>query len=188
MAKTILKNDAVVTVADKINWMNTWSEYVQGNIVSNSAARLIQSFLLNTWTTSSSRDNEDDSQADASEEETELPALKLSSQKLADLLRPSGTTATADQDKNDKTQSTAEKLKASLRRRKPHLEEYIRSQKIGECIWKTPITNTAAEDRENPGHMYENTYKDHLAALKKSKKIVLHTTHPLTKKEMQQHP
>ena len=39
MAKTILKNDDVVTVADKINWMNTWSEYIQGNIVSNSAAR-----------------------------------------------------------------------------------------------------------------------------------------------------
>ena len=59
MPKTIQKNDDRVTVADKINWMNTWSEYIQGNIVSNSAARLIQSFLLNTWTTSSSRDNED---------------------------------------------------------------------------------------------------------------------------------
>ena len=153
-------------MADKINWMNTWSEYVQGNIVSNSAARLIQSFLLNTWTTSSSRDNDDESEADASEEETELPALKLSSQKLADLLRPSGTTATADQDENVKTQTTAKKLKASLSRRKPHLQEYIKSQEIGESVWKAPITNTAADDRENPGHMYEDTYEDHLAALK----------------------
>ena len=130
MAKTILKNDDVVTVADKINWMNTWSEYVQGNIVSNSAVRLIQSFLLNTWTTSSSHDDNDESEADASDEETDLPSLKLSSQEFRDLLRPSGATTTINQDENRKTQTTASKLKASLSKRKPHLEEYIRSQQI----------------------------------------------------------
>ena len=177
MAKKNQKNDDIVTVADKVNWMNTWSEDVQGNIVSNSAALLIQSFLLNTWTTSSSRDDDDESEAGASEEETELPALKLSSQKLADLLRPSGTATTVDQDENRNAQTTAKKkLKASLSRRKPHLQEYIKSQQIGETVWKTPMTNTAAEDRQNPGHLYEDTYGDHLAALKNIQKIFLHAT------------
>ena len=36
-------------------------------------------------------------------------------------------------------------------------------------MWKTAMTNTAADDRENPGHMYENTYEGHLAALKHMK-------------------
>lgn len=146
--------------------MNTWSEYVQGNIVSNSAARLIQSFLLNTWTTSSSHDDNDESEADASKEETDLPSLKLSSQKFGDLLRPSGATTTINQDDNDKTQTTASKLKAPRSKRKPHLEEYIKSQQIGESAWNPPISNTAAEDRPNPGHMYEDTFQDHIVALK----------------------
>ena len=144
--------------------------------------------MLDTWTTTSSHDDNDESEADASEEETDLPSLKLSSQKFGDLLRPSGATTTINQDDNHKTQTTASKLKASLSKRKPHLEEYIKSQQIGESVWETPISNTAAEDRQNPGHMYEDTFGDYLAALKNIKKLFLHATHRLTKKEMQRHP
>ena len=87
---------------------------------------------------------------------------------------------------NRKTQTPAAKLKASLSKRKPHLEEYIKSQQIGESVWKAPTSNTAAEDRQNPGHMYEDTFQDHLLALKDAKKLFLHSTLRLTKKETQQ--
>ena len=76
------------TVADKNQWMNTWSEYVRGHIVSKSAAQLIQSFLLNTFASSSANDDSE-SEADASEDDPDVPPLKLSLQKFDDLLRTS---------------------------------------------------------------------------------------------------
>ena len=56
-AKTGTGKKDMETVADKILWMNTWSEYVHGHIVSKSVARLIQSFLLNTFASSSPKDD-----------------------------------------------------------------------------------------------------------------------------------
>ena len=76
------------SAADKIQWMNTWPEYVRGHIVSKSAAQLIQSFLLNTFTSSSTNDNSE-SEADASEDDPDVPPLKLSLQKFDHLLRTS---------------------------------------------------------------------------------------------------
>ena len=102
VAKTAKDSGDIQTVADKVDWMSTWFEYVRGNIVSNSAARLIQSFLLNTWASSTAHADNDESEADASEEETELPPLKLSSEKIGEMLPPSATTTTINQEEDNK--------------------------------------------------------------------------------------
>ena len=63
---------------DKIDWGSAWSEYVRGNVVSESAARLIKSFLLNTMAASGGAADEAESEADATEDESELPPMKVS--------------------------------------------------------------------------------------------------------------
>ena len=59
-----------------------WDEYVRGNVVSHAAARLIQSFLLNTMAASGKTIGDAPSEADASEEETDIPTLKIPCQKF----------------------------------------------------------------------------------------------------------
>ena len=76
-----------VSSPDKVEWASAWSEYVRGNVVSESAARFIQSFLLNTIATSGGAADEAESEADAAEDEADLPPMKVPSAKFQDLLR-----------------------------------------------------------------------------------------------------
>ena len=78
----------VQSMSDKVNWQNAWDEYVRGNVVSITAAQLIRSFLLNTMTSSGKAEDGAQSDADAAEDESELPPLKLPCQRFRELLCP----------------------------------------------------------------------------------------------------
>ena len=146
------------SMSDKVNWQNAWDEYVRGNVVSITAAQLIRSFLLNTMTSSGKADDDAQSDADAAEDESELPPLKLPCQRFRELLRP----ADAGEGHGTKIQKAARQGGRGL--------EYQHSHRVGEQLWKTEPVDAGASDRADPGNMFENSYQDHLAALTETKK------------------
>ena len=58
-------------------WLTPADEYVQCNVASEAAAKLIQTFLLNTMASSEKQADDEESEADESADDTELPPLKL---------------------------------------------------------------------------------------------------------------
>ena len=56
---------------DVLSWTKAWDEYVRGNVVSHTAAKLIERFLLNTMASSGKAADDSQSEADASEDEEE---------------------------------------------------------------------------------------------------------------------
>ena len=59
---------------------------MRGNVVSDAAAKLIQTLLLNTMATSGKQADDAESEADDSADDTELPPLKLPGNKFLKLL------------------------------------------------------------------------------------------------------
>ena len=72
--------------ADLTSWKTAWDEYVRGNVVSNAAAKLIRTFLLNTMAATGSGADDEASEADLSDDETELPTSRLSGERFCELL------------------------------------------------------------------------------------------------------
>ena len=158
-----------VSTLHKVDWTSSWSEYVRGNVVSASAAKLIQSFLLNTLGSSGKAADDLASEADDTEDEVDLPPMKVSREKFQDLLR-SERTAGAEPVEAEEAAKVAlrpvskSKLKAA-RNRSTRNQGYQKSQRIGEVVWKTAPCAVDASDRGNPGNMHEFDYQDHLDAL-----------------------
>ena len=71
----------VESVADQVHWGNAWSEYVRGNVVSESAEILIRRVLLNTIASTGKETERDDIELDESEDDVEFPRLTLPSRK-----------------------------------------------------------------------------------------------------------
>ena len=86
LTKKTTKNVAK-SALDMMSWRNAWDEYVRGNVVSVAAAKVVQRFLLNTMASSGKAVDDAQSEADASEDECELPPLKLPCQKFQELLQ-----------------------------------------------------------------------------------------------------
>ena len=75
-----------------VNWKNVWYEYVRGNVVSEYGAKLIQRFLLNTMASYGKAVDDGQSEANASEEESDMRLLKMPSIKFPELIQ-TGTAA-----------------------------------------------------------------------------------------------
>ena len=84
--KTADNNEA--SVISQSNWAAAWDEYARGNVVSESSANLIRSFLLKTIAASGKVVGNNESEADESEPEGEAAPLRLPSRKLQELLKP----------------------------------------------------------------------------------------------------
>ena len=86
-----LQSSAAVenNISKKIHWPSTWDEYVRGHVVSESAAQLIQSFLLKTMAVSGGKADDDaESEADKSDDDVNIPRLHLSPLSLQSILAP----------------------------------------------------------------------------------------------------
>ena len=86
LMKTADNNEA--SVISQSNWPAAWVEYVRGNVVSESSANLIRSFLLKTIAASGKVVDNNESEADESEPEGEIAPLRLPRGKLQELLKP----------------------------------------------------------------------------------------------------
>ena len=72
-ARSHLRKPCPQSVFEKIHWQASWSEYVRGNIVSESSKNLIQSFLLKTMASSTKGTDDIETEADESGDENEVP-------------------------------------------------------------------------------------------------------------------
>ena len=72
-ARSHLRKPCPEAVFEKIDWQGSWSEYVRGNIVSESSKNLIQSFLLKTMASSTKGTDDIETEADESGDENEVP-------------------------------------------------------------------------------------------------------------------
>ena len=86
LMKTADNNEA--SVISQSNWAAAWDEYARGNVVSESSANLIRSFLLKTIAASGKVVDNNESEADESEPEGEIAPLRLPRGKLQELLKP----------------------------------------------------------------------------------------------------
>ena len=147
-----LKN---TSVSEHINWHKTWEEYVRGHVVSQTAAKLIRSFLLKTVAAGASPDKADNSDAEDSVEDPEIAPLKLSMETLRQVLaRP--TLEAAENEDEPKLDSMGKKLRTALVK-KGLKNEYHNSIDISWKVWSTPLTDEAAGDKECPGHMFPDS-------------------------------
>ena len=71
-ARSHLRKPCPQSVFEKIHWQASWSEYVRGNIVSESSKNLIQSFLLKTMASSTKGTDDIETEADESQRGTLL--------------------------------------------------------------------------------------------------------------------
>ena len=85
--KRLTRKSKPEAMSELMSWKNAWDQYVRGNVVSHSGAKLIQRFLLNTMISRNTSDNDEQSEAATSEEESDLRPLKMSSAKFQELLQ-----------------------------------------------------------------------------------------------------
>ena len=165
-----------------VDWTRSWDEYVRGNIVSKSAQSLIQSFLLKTVAASGHTCDDDESEAENAYDDPDIPPLRLPALALEKFLNPvlhhSDTAQENVQGDNagDGTSSKAS-LKKSLQRKLKDAD-YHRSMTLGMHLWQTPKSDAAADERKEPGHMFSDSFEDHIAALKNKDHQVLRTDAP----------
>lgn len=114
--------------------------------------------------------DEEKSEADASSDDPDIPALKLSPSQLRNVLEPP---ADARGDSSDSQEDANAMLKRKLRKSAKKLtrkEDYGNSMDIGRAVWSTPAQRTSAADKACPGHMYADNYKEHIAARRENER------------------
>ena len=169
-----------------IKWATAWDEYVRGKIVSKYARKIIQSFLLKTLAASGHDHDEDESEAEHAYEDPEIPALHLSASALEKFLNPeltyepSGKSEPWNEEENDVLRNGG-KFKKVLQR-KIKETEYHRSLALSINLWQTARSEIPIDDRQNPGHMFADSFEDHIAALKNKDHQVLKTDAPFEEK------
>ena len=150
---------------ERISWKNAWDEYARGNVASETAVRLIERSLINTMTSSAKVMEDSQSEADGSEDDTEIPPQKIPSQKNEELLQS-----------DTKAESSHTQLMASLdamgtasrkgpSQKKGRQLHFQHSHRIGERLWKTAESEIKADMRHKPGHMFQDSWQDHLPAI-----------------------
>ena len=167
-------SEASNPVKDSMEWAVAWSEYVRGNVVSETAAELIRNFLLNTMFSGSERVEDADDERIPTLYSNDVPRLQLSTETFQkDLLglRSCGENFT----------EAAKVIAKSRKKAAKHdfATSYDRSKMVCEGLWKVVPNAVAAEDRKHPGEMYEDTFDDHLHALTSTESTAKNSFRPL---------
>ena len=152
---------------DMMSWRNAWDEYVRGNVVSDAAAKIIRRFLLNTMAASSAKNaGSAQSEADASESDDELPPLKLCGITFQELIKSAKDDGSLGEQCIASAKARAGPSHSGPAKKKDRLNEYEQRHRIRERVWKTDSSSIEAGERASPGNMNEESYQDHLTALK----------------------
>ena len=184
--KTSENKDPEMNPITTIKWATAWDEYVRGRIVSKYSRKIIQSFLLKTLAASGHEHDEDESEAEHAYEDPEIPALRLSPMALENFLNPElnydplGKSEPGDEGTNLGLRSGG-KLKKVLQRKMKE-NEYHRSIALGINLWQTPGSEIPINNRHQPGHMFADSFEDHIAALKNKDHQILKTDAPFEEK------
>ena len=99
-------------------WDKSWDEYVRGNVVSESAAKLIRSLMLKTIAaTGMPQDDSSSNDEGFNEEDAETPTLTLTAAGLARILDPYTEVANGEDDGSSASEKhkTAKKIGCAVR-------------------------------------------------------------------------
>ena len=157
--------DVPKSAMDSISWKTSWDEYVRGHVATGTGAKLIERLLLNTMAATGKGAEDSQSEADASESESDLPPMKLTASKFQELITSAKDDETLGEKCSASVKAEAKGSKRDGPKKSARQNEYQQSHRVGEKVWKTDPVAVAASERANPGNMYEESYKDHLAAL-----------------------
>lgn len=167
--KKVLRGKQAAEPADAVirhvQWTTAWSDYVRGNVVSKSSERFIQRFLLNTIASAGRSANDVESEADASEDDPDVPPLRIPSMNFHDLLKIAEQLVEQKDGEGHAAGTVGQKLNKAVSKKLQRSLEYEQSHRIGEQVWKTDPLLSAVCDRGTPGNMHEDTWEDHVAAL-----------------------
>ena len=169
-----------------LDWNSSWDEYVRGNIVSKYARKLIQSFLLKTVAATGHTCDDDESEAENAYDDPDIMPLRLPPSALEKFLNPLLIENTQDRDeqqRDDLLKETSSKnvLRKTLQRKLKDAD-YHRSMLLGMNLWQTPKSDFSANTRSQPGHMFAESFEDHIAALKAKDHQVLRSDAPFEEK------
>ena len=97
-----------------MQWAFAWDEYVRGHVVSEKARDLIQSFLLKTMAASGKNGQSDESEADETEDDADVPPFRMAAGKPQELLCPIVDTCSGQNASPDGAESfTVKQMKAN---------------------------------------------------------------------------
>ena len=85
-----------------INWKQIWNEYIRENVVSKHAARIIQTFLVNSFSGSSNIHSAEDDNVDDSDADADIPPLTFTREEAQALLNREMPTQLTGDKKNTK--------------------------------------------------------------------------------------
>jgi hypothetical protein len=156
------------TVGNNIHWHDSWNEYIRGNIVSKTAAQLIQSFLLKTLAATDAVD-EDNSDKQESDKDDDIAPLTINSASFRKLLLPSA--EIEGNEDNVEGETLGRKLRKTSKARNMQVQ-FAKSMRLSHDVWASPEKHVAYSERFSIGHMFEESCEEHLHARKTSNKAV----------------
>ena len=149
-----------------MNWPQTWSEYIDGNVVSKHAVRIIQTFLISTFAGNDNSQSADADDVDDSDADDDIPPLTFTKDDARALLHRTMT---------DESQPTA-----TLPESRGRKDQHNRTMHISSCLWSSHAVRTASAEAKctkTGGAWPEANHNQH--RLDKAKK---------TEEAQQQHP
>ena len=118
-------------------WDKSWDEYVRGNVVSGSAAKLIRSLMLKTIAAAGMPQDDNSSNDEGLDnDDADIPTLRLDAAGLARILNPyTEVTKSEDDDSNASERHKTAKRFDKRRRLTSFQREYKTSFDIGRTVW-----------------------------------------------------
>ena len=113
-----------------INWKQTWTEYIREDVVSKHAARIIQTFLVNSLSGSSNIHSAEDDNVDDSDADADIPPSTFTREEAQALLN-----------RDLPTQLTGDKKKT---RKSAYADQYGRAMHISSCLWSSGAVRSAS--------------------------------------------
>ena len=117
-----------------MNWAKAWREYIDGNVVSQHAVRLIQTFLVNICCIRDQYSMKPADCVDDSDVDAEIPALKLNEEDARQLLyRDSSLPA-----------NSCTSIGKTTKRRNCYAEQHDRAIRISVDLWSSNAVRSAS--------------------------------------------
>ena len=134
------------------DWPAAWDEYIRGDIVSKHAARIIKTFLVNTFGASGDNRGDDVESVDASDVDDDIPPLRITIEDARALVNMQ--LATPDSQTTTKSRGFGEKRGA-------YTQQYDRAMQISKSLFASNAARLATAGLNIDGPMHPIQYAQH---------------------------
>ena len=169
------------TVSEIHSFAKSWSAYLKEGVVSEHAARLITSVLVNTMGRGNTEQEQEGDTADKSDIDDEIPPLQLSAEDFRAIMNRSRVDTRSDTRTSTEEVSTVPKAPAPKKqsRRKTDHQHALH---LIDSLWATRGVSSSDAPRAQRGPMHMSRARDHLSARNASKEANTHGARPYAQK------